>query len=405
MPAEISVNPTVDETIKQINSLPTDDIWWTVNGKDMLWNFKNLNKIFPTTTVYRKGQVRALKLKAKHEISRLPVKTGNETMYFKDFLDSDLSTAMGVLILHKGDIIFEHYPRMQVYEKPVYWSVTKVLVSSLISILEDQKKIDITKPIDLYLPELKQSDFKGILIKNILDMATGINCSEEYIDKNSCYYKYSQTVGDGYWDETSPSNPYEYIANLDVGRYIEQGKQFDYSGVNTFVLGWLVEKITGMQFQDAFSEMIWTKIGAERDAAFFAPRNGIPVMHGGFLSTQRDLARFGLLFTPSYQVVSKDRIISEQHISYLLNQGRSELIRYDNSRKIPKELKHNVYQWDMVYQNNDIYKGGWAGQGLIVNPINDYVVVWNSYFKDKEESEIKLTPIIHQVLQSIQREK
>jgi len=371
----------------------------------MLWNFKNLNKIFPTTTVYRKGQVRALKLKAKHEISRLPVKTGNGTMYFKDFLDSDLSTAMGVLILHKGDIIFEHYPRMQAYEKPVYWSVTKVLVSSLISILEDQKKIDITKPIDLYLPELKQSDFKGILIKNILDMATGINCSEEYIDKNSCYYKYSQTVGDGYWDETSPSNPYEYIANLDVGRYIEQGKQFDYSGVNTFVLGWLVEKITGMQFQDAFSEMIWTKIGAERDAAFFAPRNGIPVMHGGFLSTQRDLARFGLLFTPSYQVVSKDRIISEQHISYLLNQGRPELIRYDNSRKIPKELKHNVYQWDMVYQNNDIYKGGWAGQGLIVNPINDYVVVWNSYFKDKEESEIKLTPIIHQVLHSIQREK
>jgi hypothetical protein len=59
----------------------------------------------------------------------------------------------------------------------------------------------------------------------------------------------------------------------------------------------------------------------------------------------------------------------------------------------------------MVYQNNDIYKGGWAGQGLIVNPINDYVVVWNSYFKDAEESEIKLGPIIRQVLHSIEREK
>ncbi len=403
--AEISVNPTVDETIKQINSIPTDDIWWTVNGKDMLWNFKNLNKIFPTTTVYRKGQINPLALKPDDKISQLPIKTGSGTMEFKDFLDSNLSTAMGVLILHKGNIVFEHYPRMQAHEKPVYWSVTKVLVSSLVSILEDQKKIDITKPIDFYLPELKQSDFKGILIKNILDMATGINCSEEYFDKNSCYYRYSQTVGDGYWDEASPSNPYEYIANLDVGRYIEQGKQFDYSGVNTFVLSWLVEKITGLQFQDAFSEMIWTKIGAARDAAIFAPRNGIPVTHGGFLSTQRDLARFGLLFTPSYHIVSKDRLISEQHVSYLLNQGRSELIRYDSSRKIPKEFRHNVYQWDMVYQSNDIYKGGWAGQGLIVNPIKDYVVVWNSYFKDKEESEIKLTPIIHQVLHSIEREE
>ena len=403
--AEISVNPTVDETINQINSIPTNDIWWTVNGKDMLWNFKNLNKIFPTTTVYRKGQISPLELKSDDKISQLPVKTDNGTMEFKDFLDSDLSTAMGVLILHKGDIVFEHYPRMQEHEKPVYWSVTKVLVSSVVSILEDQRKIDITKPIDFYIPELSQSDFKGILIKNILDMATGINCSEEYFDKNSCYYRYSQTVGDGFWDETSPSNPYEYIANIDVGQHIEQGKQFDYSGVNTFVLGWLVEKITGLQFQDAFSEMIWTKIGAARDAAIFAPRNGIPVTHGGFLSTQRDLARFGLLFTPSYHVVSKDRLISEQHVSYLLNQGRSELIRYDSSRKIPKEQKHNVYQWDMVYQSNDIYKGGWAGQGLIVNPVKDYVVVWNSYFKDKEESEIKLTPIIHQVLHSIEGKK
>ena len=403
--ANVSVNPAVDETINQINSIPVEDIWWTVNGEDMLWNFKNLNKIFPTTTVYRKGQISPLEVKLNDNISRFPIETARGTMSFKGFLDSDLSTAMGVIILHKGSIVFEHYPRMQAHEKPVYWSVTKVLVSSLISILEDQKKIDINKPIDFYLPELKQSEFKGILIKNILDMATGINCPEEYVDKNSCYYRYSQTVGDGYWDETSPSNPYEYIAKLDVGRYIEQGKQFNYSGVNAFVLGWLVEKITGLQFQDAFSELVWTKIGAANDAAIFAPRNGIPVMHGGFLSTQRDLARFGLLFTPSYQVVSKERPISAQHTSYLLNKGRPELIRYNNPQKIPKEFRHNVYQWDMVYQNNDIYKGGWAGQGLIVNPTKDYVAVWNSYFKDNQESETKLMPIIRQVLSSIEGEE
>ena len=130
--------------IKSILFLP-DDIWWTVNGKDMLWNFKNLNKIFPTTTVYRKGQISPLELKSDDKISQFPVKIDNRIMEFKDFLDSDLSTAMGVLILHKGDIIFEHYPRMQEHEKPVYWSVTKILVSSIVSILEDQNKIDITQ--------------------------------------------------------------------------------------------------------------------------------------------------------------------------------------------------------------------------------------------------------------------
>jgi len=42
----ISVNPSVDETINQIERLRKDDIWWTVNGKDMLWNFKNLIRFF-----------------------------------------------------------------------------------------------------------------------------------------------------------------------------------------------------------------------------------------------------------------------------------------------------------------------------------------------------------------------
>ena len=76
-------------------------------------------------------------------------------------------------------------------------------------------------------------------------------------------------------------NPYEFVAGLDVGHYTEQGTSFDYSGVNTFVLGWLIEEITGMTFQDVLSKEIWTRIGAEADAAIFAPRYGIPITHIG----------------------------------------------------------------------------------------------------------------------------
>ena len=124
-------------------------------------------------------------------------------------------------------------------------------------------------------------------------------------------------------------------------------------------------------------------------------------MHGGLLTTLKDLSRFGLLFTPSYSTVSNQRIISEEHIAYLLNEGRPSLIRAEGGRKIPKELKYNVYQWDMVHENGDLYKGGWAGQGLITNPKKDYVVVWNSYFKDDQRSETGLDSIIQQVLPSI----
>ena len=38
--ADIFVNTEVDTTREQIEKLPTDDIWWTVYGEDMLWNLK-----------------------------------------------------------------------------------------------------------------------------------------------------------------------------------------------------------------------------------------------------------------------------------------------------------------------------------------------------------------------------
>ena len=82
----ISVNPSVDETIDQIERLRKDDIWWTVNGKDMLWNFKNLNKIFPTVTVYRKGAVKQLESNLNSDIDALQIKTKTGSMGLKRFL-------------------------------------------------------------------------------------------------------------------------------------------------------------------------------------------------------------------------------------------------------------------------------------------------------------------------------
>jgi len=399
--ADVSVNTEVDTTREQITKLPTNDIWWTVNGEDMLWNFKNLNKIFPTNTVYRNGPVKDLRLNISTSIAKTNISTPSGPMTFERFLHSDLSTAISVLIVHKGEIVYEKYPRMKPHEKPVFWSVAKVFTATLVAILEEQNKVDTTLPIDFYLPELKGSDFEGILIQNILDMATGIKCSEEYVDKQACYYVYSSAIGDGFWTAESPDNPYEFVAKLKVGQFAEQGQQYDYSGVNTFILGWLVEKTTGLQFQDALSEMIWTKIGVEADGAFFAPRYGVPVIHGGFLARPRDVARFGLLFTPSFNKVSDKRLISEKYINKLLHSGRSSLMIKPGGSVFIPGLKHNIDQWDMVFENGNIYKGGWAGQGLIVNPIEDYVVVWNSYFKDKQQSETKLTPVIFELMDSI----
>jgi CubicO group peptidase (beta-lactamase class C family) len=395
---------TVDEVRRRIAALPEDSSWWTVNGEAMAWNNKNLGRLFPTVNVYRAGPVRELRYEPMPEIAEVEVDTPSGPMRFADFLGSDLSTSLGMVILHEGEIVFEYYPRMEPYERPIYWSVTKVLVSAVVSILEDRGMLEIDEPIEAYIPELSGSVYSGTTVRNILDMATGVDCSEEYYDRSSCFYRLMEASGEAHWDDTSPDDPYTYIAGLEAGRFAEQGTSFEYGSINTYILGWLVEKLTGMPFQDALSREIWHHIGAEGDAAFLAPRFGVPLFAGGFLARPRDLARFGLLFTPSYEVVSDEKIISDRHVEVLKDGGRPELLanaRWGAPAQFTQGIvKHNVYQWDRVYTNNDLYKGGWAGQGLLVNPDRDLVAVYAGYFIEGQ-SELSVLPRLRHVLNEV----
>ncbi len=382
--------------------IPDDDIWWTATGKDQAWMNKNLQQIFPTVSVPRAGAVRELEYQAMEAIAEHPVTTPDGEMPLDWFLDSEFSTAMALVIAHQGKIIFERYPRMRAHEKPIYWSVAKVTPSTILRILEERGQLDVDQPIEYYLRALKDSAFAGTTVRNVLDMASGLDCQDEYEDRSSCYYRYSMAIGDGHRDHNAPDNPYDFLKTLKVNRHAPQGTRFSYSGVNTFILGWLVEELVGEPFQDVFSREIWSQIGAESDALFVAYRYGIPLAHGGLLARPRDLARFGMLFTPSYHKVSERKIISDRHIRFLQNEGRPELLRNsglpaDNAQGI----RHNIYQWDQVYNNGTLYKGGWAGQGLIVHPQKDVVAVFASYFKDDEYSEMPLEPVVFDVLNTV----
>ena len=192
------------------------------------------------------------------------------------------------------------------------------------------------------------------------------------------------------------------LTTMRPGKWAPPGTGFDYSGTNTFVLSWIVERVLGMPFHDAVTSEIWHHIGAEGDAAFFAGRKGIALSSGGLLAKARDVARFGLLFTPSYKLVSDTRLLPTEHIETLLQGGRPELLeraRFGHGK--PDGVRHNVYQWDIVFDNDDIFKGGWAGQGLLVNPRKDLVAVYLGYAKDDEFSELPVLPRLRKVLSTL----
>ena len=396
---------TVEENLRRHRGLPdpAEEVWWTETGEAMAWRNRNLHQIVPSVNVYRDGPVSELAARPMAAIADFPVETPSGKTTFDTYLASEHSTTMGIVILHRGDVVFERYPRMQPHEKPIWWSVTKVFPATLVALLEHRGLVDTAQPVDRYLPALKGSDFEGVTVRNVLDMASGVDCPDgDYSDRTTCYYQFEASLGDAVRSERTADDPYKMLSNLNVGNWAEQGKGFDYSGTNTFVLGWLVEEVMGMPFQDALSREVWTRIGAEAGASIYAGRYGIALTSGGMLARPRDMARFGLLFTPSYSKVSAQRIVPEEHVNTLLHGGRPELLENARfGRRLPG-VKHNVYQWDLVFTNHDIYKGGWAGQGLLVNPDRDIVAVWVGYAAAESDPDIyPLLPRVRAVLDGV----
>jgi hypothetical protein len=67
---------------------------------------------------------------------------------------ADHSTVMGIVIVKEGEIVYEFYPRQEFYQKPIYWSVTKVLFFILAGILEDGVQVDASLTISDYIQGL-----------------------------------------------------------------------------------------------------------------------------------------------------------------------------------------------------------------------------------------------------------
>ncbi|MFB3117929.1 MAG: hypothetical protein ACE1ZP_04115, partial [Myxococcota bacterium] len=80
---------------------------------------------------------------------------------------------------------------------------------------------------------------------------------------------------------------------------------------------------------------------------------------------------------------------------------RPEILANSRSRPPPDGAKQNVYLWDLVFEGNDLYKKGWAGQGLLINPDRDYVAVYTGYFKDAAHSEVEPLPVLREVLEGV----
>jgi CubicO group peptidase (beta-lactamase class C family) len=354
-----------------------DGLNWQFGGEKMRYNFLHRSEFLPHAVVARGEEIARLEVAPRADLSAFEV----DSRLGKMTLDEYVQTAPvnGLICLHHGRSVYECYPRMRSFDRHLLMSVSKVFVALSIAQLEARGSIDTHLTVDFYLPELKGSGWEATPVQDVLDMASGIDAPEEeegFTNPNHPYYRYEASLGWLPESGQAPGSTYGYIPMLK--RKDPPGQGYEYTSVNTFVLAWLAESLTGLPLHEIISQGIWSKMGAESDGLLAIAKSGAPAAHAGLCATLRDVARFGLLLTTQRSA----GVIPPAYLSKIQTGGRPELFdRGPTGPAIVQRLhgehpRHQVDQWDYVLADGDFFKSGYGGQGLYISPVRDLVIAY-----------------------------
>lgn len=371
-------------TLNSKTKYPAGDRTNWHQGKYLVGSFQQLHKIFFSREVKNGDKVVNL------PYERIPKKIhftwhGKRTPVQNYLKTQNIS---GLLIIKDGKIAKEIY-RNGADEKTKFtsWSISKSIVSSLIGVALDEGKIEsIEDPIEKYIPELEQSDYKGTKIVDLLQMSSGISFKEVFSPDPK------QSDLGPWWEMTMARN------QASVNEWVKQfkrihpaGEKFSYSSADAQILGWLVTKVTGKSLSDYASEKIWQKIGAEQSAYWLIDNKADKGMEAAFCcfnASLRDYGRFGLLMLNQgkfgdTKVVEGNWVTKATRIS-----ERKEL--KPGQIKPTNPLGYQYQWWTMAGQDKAYLAKGLFGQYLYINPAKNLIIVQTGAWKRGSSVEMNL---------------
>jgi CubicO group peptidase (beta-lactamase class C family) len=261
------------------------------------WAFHHLDTLLGTTTVDRgTGPV------AEFQVEPVDL----DGFQFTDYAGKTRTVPQFLEDLHVDSFVLyaDGKLRQEVYrngmtarDRHLMMSVTKSFTGLIAEMLIADGKLDDKKLVSEYVPELKVQGgaYADATLRDVMNMEVGIDFAEIYDDPSSTIFQFAYAAG------FRPPPPgvkafpslYEFLPSM--MKKGEHGKDFHYVTANSEVLGWVIEKVTGRGFADVFQDMVYSKIGAERDAFYANDPHGKAIAGGGLNITARDALRLAVM--------------------------------------------------------------------------------------------------------------
>lgn len=315
----------------------------------IVFNFSNMNSAFLSVPVPR-GNTPPSDL-PKGETMTLP--EGTQT-WIRD------RAVTSLLVLDEGRIVHESYHLgTKAGDRRISWSMAKSFLSALFGILEAEGAFaSLSDPVTRYAPQLAGSAYDDVSILNVLQMTSGIEFDEDYLDYNSDINRMGRVLALG-------GTMDGFAAGLRA-RTADPGSYWHYVSIDTHVLGMVIRGATGRDIAPLMSEKVIAPLGLEAEPYYITDGEGVAFVLGGMNMTTRDYARFGLMFEQNgryggVQVVPGDWVAASTTATAPTEPGK---IGYGYQWWIPKGAEPGVFMARGIY-----------GQYIYIDQAHDVVIV------------------------------
>jgi len=386
LPVDKAKKPYSNEFIKEARE-NFDNFHLQMGGDHALYYNMHLSEFLPSSDSLPNETYMPLKTKINKKIGKITVQTGQGELTLDEYANHPMFRLQGLMMIHKGEIVYENYPGMNPNDKHVWMSAAKSTVGLVITQLIAEGKVDPEKSITKYVPQLKGTNWDGVKTINVLNHTTGLDLEEtgaSILNPESEVVRFfSATFGAA---NPATGKVENWIDVLRDAKKLDEapGTQFRYSSPNTLVLIQMAENIEGISWAKLFQERVWGKMGARMSATHNLTPEGTATAFGLTATTLEDMARFGMLFTPSWKKTAHEKVVNDEVLKIIYEgQDKKAFIGSAKAKSAPSvfgEFKPVAvsHQFDYIFEDGAMFKSGNLGQGIYIDPARDFVGVYFS---------------------------
>ena len=338
------------------------------------WAYSNIAQLLPTTTVARgTGSVCALPRADRDDLDAVSFTPlgHSETMTWRESLAANYTD--GIVVLHRGRIVLERYFGALSATRPhMAWSVTKSFYGTIAAALVAEGRLDPQAPVTAYVPEMATSGLVRATVRQVMDMTTAIDCSEDYTDSQAGIWQHGRAGGvlARPADYAGPTTFCDSLLALRAAG--AHGEAFAYRTVNTDLLGWVLRRVTGQRLNEMLSERIWSRLGCEQDGHLVVDSAGTEFAGGGLNVCLRDLARFGEMMRND-GVFNGQRVLPRGAIADI--RGGADTGHFAKAGYVTLPGWSYRDMWWVSHNAHGAYCArGIHGQGVYIDPIAEMVI-------------------------------